>query len=183
MNREMIVKLAAEAAVNAAMSYIDQQRRKEVKSRHDKRLRNTKLLLKHYNLFKDHCKNSISNMKNIPESTEENPIDILDSLESFDRGVYVESIKRSVTRTYIILNHIDEMMNLYKAYCTSSGKTEELRRFRIIQMAYFDKVSPADICEKENIDQSTYYRDIREACSKLSALLFGIDGISSMRKI
>jgi hypothetical protein len=43
MDKELIVKLAAEAAVNAAMNYLAQQNQKEKKSRHDKRLRNTKL--------------------------------------------------------------------------------------------------------------------------------------------
>jgi len=50
MDKEQIVKLAAEAAVSAAMNYLAQQSQKEKKSRHDKRLRNTKLLLKHYPL-------------------------------------------------------------------------------------------------------------------------------------
>ena len=50
MDKEQIIKLAAEAAVSAAMNYLAQQNQKEKKSRHDKRLRNTKLLLKHYPL-------------------------------------------------------------------------------------------------------------------------------------
>lgn len=56
MDKEQIVKLAAEAAVNAAMNYIAQQNVKE-KSRHDKRLRNTKLFLKHYPLLKSIARN------------------------------------------------------------------------------------------------------------------------------
>jgi hypothetical protein len=59
MDKELIVKLAAEAAVNAAMNYLAQQNQKEKKSRHDKRLRNTKLLLKHYPLLNEHCKESV----------------------------------------------------------------------------------------------------------------------------
>ncbi|AIF51819.1 hypothetical protein [Pelosinus sp. UFO1] len=39
MNKELIVKIAAEAAVNAAMNYLAQQSLKKKKSRHDKRLR------------------------------------------------------------------------------------------------------------------------------------------------
>ncbi|AJQ27519.1 hypothetical protein JBW_02169 [Pelosinus fermentans JBW45] len=55
MDKEQIIKLAAEAAVSAAMNYLAQQRLKEKKSRHDKRLRNTKLLLDNYSLLQDHC--------------------------------------------------------------------------------------------------------------------------------
>jgi hypothetical protein len=96
MDKELIIKLAAEAAVNAAMNYLAQQNQKEKKSRHDKRLRNTKLLLKHY----------------------------------------------------------------------------------LCRWFTFDGVKIASICESEGIDESTYYRDICEACPKLSVLIFGIDGIS-----
>ena len=74
--------------------------------------------------------------------------------------------------------HIDQMLKLYKIYCENSGKVEDERRYRIIQAVYFDRQKIADLCESEGIDESTYYRDIREACSKLSALIFGIDGIS-----
>jgi hypothetical protein len=42
----------------------------------------------------------------------------------------------------------------------------------------FDGVKIASIYESEGIDESTYYRYIREACPKLSVLIFGIDGIS-----
>jgi hypothetical protein len=176
MDKELIVKLAAEAAVNAAMNYLSQQNQKEKKSRHDKRLRNTKLLLKHYPLLNEHCKESVFNL---PKAiTTERVVDVLDSLERYSSDIYIESIKKSVTRAYIILAHIEQMLKLYKIYCETSGKAEDERRYRIIQAVYFDGVKIASICESEGIDESTYYRDIREACGKLSALIFGIDGIS-----
>ncbi|MDU2064408.1 MAG: DUF1492 domain-containing protein [Sporomusaceae bacterium] len=182
LSKEEIVRIAAEAAVHAAMTYMTNFKRKVVKDRHDKRLRNTKLLLKHYNLFKSHCENSVQYMNQVQESAEESAIEILDSLEECDTDIYVESIKRSVTRTFIILSHIDAMLGVYKSYCEASNKPEDMRRYRIVEMLYIDESEPADICEKVGIDQSTYYRDIRMACDMLSGLIFGIDGIYSMRK-
>ncbi|AIF51818.1 hypothetical protein UFO1_2271 [Pelosinus sp. UFO1] len=134
------------------------------------------MLLKHYPLLKEHCRESVFDL---PKAiTTERVVDVLDSLECYSSDIYIESIKKSVTRTYIILAHIDQMLKLYKIYCETSGKVEDERRYRIIQAVYFDGLKLADLCESEGIDESTYYRDIREACSKLSALIFGIDGIS-----
>jgi hypothetical protein len=101
-----------------------------------------------------------------------------DYLDHFNSDIYIESIKKSITRTYIILAHIDQMLKLYKIYYETSGKAEDERRYRILQAVYLDGEKITEICEIEGIDESTYYRDIREACGKLSALIFGIDGIS-----
>jgi len=49
--------------------------------------------------------------------TTERVVDVLDSLERYSSDIYIESIKKSVTRTYIILAHIEQMLRLYKIYC------------------------------------------------------------------
>ena len=87
MNEELIVKLAAEAAVNATMNYIAQQNKKEKKSRHDKRLRTIKLLLKHYPLLKEHCKESIFDLSKT--ITTERVVDVLDSLDRYNSDIYL----------------------------------------------------------------------------------------------
>ena len=118
-------------------------------------------------------------MFDLPKAiTTERVVDVLDSLERYSSDIYIESIKKSVTRTYIILAYIDQMLKLYKIYCETSGKVEDERRYRVLQAVYLDKEKIPTICEREGIDESTYYRDIREARSKLSALIFSIDGIS-----
>lgn len=174
-----IIKLAVEAGTAAAIKHINQEKAKEIKSRQSKRLYNTKLLLENYNMLKDHCENSISNLREIVPA--ENAIDILDSLDSSE-GSYIESIKRSTTRTYIILSHIDVMMELYKAYSESSNKPEDARRCRVMKAVYLDNLKMMEVCDKENMDRSTYFRDINEINKKLSALIFGIDGLSVMRQ-
>lgn len=174
MNKEEIIEIA----VKAAAEYLEKRRQKEVKSRHDKRLRNTRLLLKNYNLFKEHCQKSVYNVQQA--ATAENAIDILDDLENYDRTTYIQSIKKSVTRTGIILTHIDTMLNLYRVYCESSPKEEDARRYRILKAHYLDGYKISAIVENENIDERTYYRDMKDACDKISALVFGIDGISEM---
>jgi len=173
-SKEQIAKWAAEAT----LEYLEKQRLKETKSRADRRLRNTRLLLRNYHLLKAHCERSVYS---ISQSTER-PIDILDDIDALDRSTYIDAIKRSRTRTQIIINHIDTMMDLYRAYCEKSDKPEDFRRYRILKAVYFDQYTIPAVCEMENIDISTYYRDNRDSIEKLSALIFGIDGLSTVRK-
>lgn len=183
MNKELIVQMAAEAGAKAAMEYLDKKTKEEAKQRRDRRLWNTRLLLKNYTLLKDHCTNAVcSGSLEQPES--ENAIDILDSINGLDKDMYIESIKRSVARTRIIISHIDVMLKLYRVYCDTSRKPEDIRRYRVIEGTYFQepKLTIQEICKQEGIDSSTYYRDNRDACTTLGALIFGIDGLSDMRK-
>lgn len=174
MNEENIIKLT----IKTVKEYDEQQRLKNNKSRHDRRLHNTKLLMDHYSLFRKHCDESVYSLQQALENKVDNAIDILDALEQCQDSVYIQSIKNSVTRTYVILSHIDEMLKLYKIYCESSNRPEDQRRYRIMRYRYFDKIRIADICEREGIDESTYYRDSREINERLSSLIFGIDGLS-----
>lgn len=180
MEKSEIIKLAVEAGVAAAIKHIDQEKTKEVKSRQSKRLYNTKLLLQNYNVLKSHCAKSISNLREI--NPMENAIDILDDLDSLDSRTYIESIKRSITRTYIILAHINEMMRLYKTFSECSDKPEENRRYKVMKAVYLDELKITEVCEQEKIDRSTYFRDINEISKKLSGFIFGIDGLSVMRQ-
>ena len=76
------------------MNYLAQQSLKEKKSRHDKRMRNTKSLLKHYTLVKEHC---IESVFDLPKATTtETVVDVLDSLECYSSDIiYIESIKKT----------------------------------------------------------------------------------------
>jgi len=170
MDRGQIVELA----VKAVREYDEKHR----KSRQDRRLRNTRLLLKNYILLQEHCRKAVYDKTD----TVENAIDVFDAIEDLDRTTYVLAIKKSVARTQIILTHIEEMMKIYKILCDVSSKPEDQRRYRVAMNTFFQKTDIKAICEQENIDKSTYYRDIRESCEKLSALFFGVDGLLDVQK-
>ena len=131
---EQAVQQGIDAGVKAAMDYIEAERKKARKGRQDRRLHNTRLLLKNYRLFKQHTKGAIFRA----DQAKEHAIDILDGLDSYDMddGLYIESIKKSQQRTLIILAHIDQMLELYKAYCYASSNKEEARRYGVL-MAYY----------------------------------------------
>lgn len=181
MNSEemiFIASIAAQIGANIAMETTKKEKEKELQSRHDRRLRNTKLLLKNYRMLKEHIENSVFDLS--PEETSENAIDILDMMwEKSNHDLQIKSIKRSVSRTAIIIKHIDTMLKIYEAYCAVSPYYEDKRRFKIIYMRYFDiePMSIEDIADEECLAVRTVYKDINAATEKLSALIFGIDGI------
>ena len=105
---EVATARGIEIGIRAAMDYLAEEKEKARKSRYDRRLRNTRLLLKNYRSFKRHAQGAIFNAK----QAKENAIDILDGLDDgmLNDNLYVEGIKKSQQRTIIILNHVEEML-------------------------------------------------------------------------
>lgn len=158
--------------VKVVMNYNNIQIPKDIKSRHDKRLRNTKLLLKHYNQFKDHIDRAVYTGK---------AIDFLDEIDNLDELIYINSIKESISRTYIIMSHIKTMLDLYHEYCSRSGEAEQ-RKSRVLSKHYFNNMKISEIAIREHVDERTCRRDLRSAEEKISALIFGIDIMREMSK-
>lgn len=174
---EKAVQQGIQAGVTAAMDYIEAERQRARKGRQDRRLHNTRLLLKNYRLFKRHTQGAIFNAS----KAKERAIDILDGLDDYEMtdGLYIESIKKSQERTLIILAHIDQMLELYKAYCYTEGSEEDVRRYGVIMATYINepKKSALDIAGTFGIERRTVYKDINAAITPLTALLFGIDSL------
>ena len=160
-------------AVEASKEYDAKQRIKNIKSRYEWKLRNTRLLLNHYNSFKDHVDESIycSDQMKI--------IDIVAEIEDGSASIDIKSIKKSAQKTLVIMSHIDSMLDLYQSWCDRSGDTEQ-RRFRVLKMFFFDNLKIPDILQAEFISESTFYRDIDSAVNKLSSLIFGIEAVNLM---
>ena len=174
---EQAIQRGIDAGVKAAMEHIRTEREKERKSRQDRRLHNTRLLLKNYRLLKEHTKGAIFRAN----QARERAVDILDGLNDYemDDGLYIESIKKSQQRTLIILAHIDQMLELYKAYCYNSGNPENIRRYGVVMATYIDepKKRALEIAGTFGIEKRTVYKDIKAAANPLTALLFGIDSL------
>jgi hypothetical protein len=108
-------------------------------------------------------------------------MDILESMMSvYDNEVIIESIKRSATRTAIIVSHIETMFGLYEAYCEKSPNKEiERRRYDVVWDMYMadEVLSAKEIAKKQNVSTRNVYEDIKVATERLSALIFGVDGL------
>jgi len=177
MASEAAAKVATEKAAEVAIDAYNRQKNKDAKQRIDRRLRNTRLLLKNYRVFVDHVQYAVYEIEHADESA----IRILDMMESYDGqdDVTVESIKRSTARTAIIVSHITEMLQIYKVMCEQSANPEDIRRYRVIKSMYIDEapMSISELAKQEFVAERTIYRDCDIAVERLAALFFGIDGM------
>jgi len=172
-----IYENAATIGAKEALKMFEQERKKEQGKRADRRLRNTKLLLRNYHMLKEHAENSVFGRTQMEESA----MDILESMMSiYNNEVIIESIKRSATRTAVIVSHIETMFELYAAYCDKSqNKDIDMRRYEVIWDMYMteDTLSVKEIAEKQNLSKDSVYADLRVATERLTALIFGVDGL------
>ena len=177
---DIAIQKGVAAGVQAAADRMEEDRKRERKGRYDRRLHNTRLLLKSYRVLKHHALGAVTTGAQA-NGIRENAVDILDSLDDvrIDDTLYIESIKRSQQRTQIIIEHIDEMVRYWRIDCEQSGKEEAIRRYRIIWDTYLgdEQITAEDLAEREHIERRTVYKDIKAAMRPLSALIFGIDGI------
>lgn len=172
-----MVKLAAEAGAKAAMDRIAEERKNMRKKSSDRRLHNTKLLLKNYRMLKDNAENSVFGRSQMEESA----ADILTSMMNlYDDEVIVESIKRSASRTAIIVAHIETMMGLYEAYCSKSGNQIDMRRYEVIYDMHIaeDPMTVKEIAKKHHMSKENVYSDLKISYESLTALIFGVDGLT-----
>ncbi len=172
-----IYEKAAAIGAKEALKTFEQEREKENSNRTDRRLRNTKLLLRNYHMLKEHAENSVFGRTQMEESA----MDILESMMSiYNNEVIIESIKRSATRTAVIVSHIETMFGLYAAYCDKSQTRDiDMRRYEVIWDMYMaeDTLSVKEIAEKQNLSKDSVYADLRVATERLTALIFGVDGL------
>jgi len=172
-----IAKEAAEIGARTALKTMEQEKKKMHSKAADRRLHNTKLLLRNYRMLKDNSENSIFGRSQMEESA----ADILCSMMNlYDDEVIVDAIKRSATRTAIMVCHIDTMMGIYKAYCEKSSNILDIRRYEVVHDMYIaeENLTVKEIAQKKNMSKENVYSDLNIALERLSALIFGVDGLS-----
>ena len=130
--------------------------------------------------LKIHCESAVFQAE-LSADDEAEALSILDAMmdRPSKQTLYIESIKKSAQRTRIIIAHIESMMEVYRILCAKSQKPEDMRRCSVVEKMYIcsREWSVEEIAESEGIDERTVYKDIKAACTKLAALLFGIDGV------
>jgi hypothetical protein len=168
---ERQLKTITQIASREAIQAYSEKQEKEKQERHDRRLRNVKLLLKHYRSFKKHC-------ENVKLDIEE--VDVRLAYVTIDSDEFkLESIKRSKKKTLVMVKYTEKMMNVYKVMSEASDDPEEKRRYQIVHDLYFsdDKKTVEEVAACQNVVDRTVYRDVEKACKDLAVLLFGIDGV------
>jgi hypothetical protein len=162
MEKELIEQITVIATETATKILVAQ---KELESRAviDRRLRNTKLLLKNFRHLKAHA-NSIR-----LELDELDELLILDSDEMDE--IEVESIKKSKRKTLIMLAFISHMLELYR--------TINEKRHMIVVCLYIadEKNTVEELAMYYKCTPRAIYKELKSAVSEISALFFGVDSI------
>lgn len=159
----------AKAAANAAIEAYENHKSQQEKKKHDRRLRNIKLLLKHYRALVLHCEKLEEDLIKF-ENTSIQDLDIDEiNLES------IESIKQSKTKSIAMVYFVRGKMEAYKQSCSE----EELKYFRVLEMKYLTKrkYTIREIAERERVDRATVYRYLDKALEELPVIFFGVAAI------
>ena len=109
-----ILERMEENNINIAKKAVQNFIKEEQERRKNKYLRNTKLLLKHYNEFQAHANNAVACLSDLKKLEDYIPDE--KNFINFDEDVFISSIIRSKTRTVLILTHIDCQLNQLKKY-------------------------------------------------------------------
>lgn len=167
--------------VKRAMIEYDKTKKSSSKTKYDKRLRNTGLLLKNYRNFKEHCKNAIyEDLEEIKIKEDSDVIEIFDKIYNMeDDGAIVESILKAKERTLIIIKHIDNCINFYEYKAKISENNEFQRRVEVLKKLYINEEEKSfeEIAEELFVSTKTVNRDRKKATEDLAPLVFGVDGI------
>lgn len=173
---ELIGEVAGKAGAKAGLEAYEQARQKEIKALPVRLFRNTKELLKQYRTFKAFVKHAVYETK-IEMDISEVLADLM--MPGRNAEARVKSIMESRAKTATMVKHMDVAVDLYKTYCFHYGTKEDVRRWRVIDGLYIndDRVTVDELAEREGVVERTIYKDIDIACDRLSALVFGVDGV------
>lgn len=165
--------LSREAALEAVRIFQKEEKEKVRK----KSLYNVGLLMNHYLDFIDHYEKIKYRTSDLHDYLENMGIDV----RPYDE-LSVEAIKRSKTRTLIIITQIQTAVNMLKADMEAK---DEIEKYQVIKMLYMDP-SKKDItfsqrvkliAEEIKCGESSVRRWNTEMLNKLAVKLFGIDGL------
>lgn len=168
---EKQIEIISRTAALAAFEYLEKEKEKQEKLKHDRRLRNIKLLLKHYRSFAVHCADIKLQIVDLDKKLE------LDELDTDEFAV--TSIKRSKERTLAMVKFINKTIEVYKVVCEKTEDPEIKRRYQVIYDLYIseEKKTVLDVSKGQSVHSRTIYKVIDKACETLVVLMFGVDGV------
>ena len=180
---EKMIESGVNEGIQKGLKQYDFKQKNKMKIKYDKRLRNTRLLLKNYRSFVEHCDNAKYLVENpIKKEIEKDnlKVQLFDDFYNLQDDAYiVASILKSKEKTRIILDHINLCLDFFQAKAIKTNNQEMIRRYNVISDLYINEtpMTYEEIAEIEHISQKTVNRDRKKAIEELSVLIFGIDGL------
>ncbi|MCJ7839965.1 hypothetical protein MUB24_03360 [Lederbergia sp. NSJ-179] len=166
---EKQLKIIAEVASQQAVKAYKADLEKVEEVRHDRRLRNIRLLLKNYRALMIHAEK----LKDDIDDFEETSIHQLNvytvSLES------IESIMKSQKKTIAMTQFIKDKVEAYKNSCSK----EELKYYQVLEMKYISskKYTHQEIADRMHVDRTTVSRYLTRAVEDLLVIVFGVEAL------
>lgn len=155
------MKINIDETINKAVKEAIREYDKEKElSQKDKRLHNTRLLMRNYNILKDHIDNVSDDLK-VDVDTEEDE-------------VWISSITRTKLRTMKMMAYVDSGLGLlekqFKENC-------EEYKYKAFELYYIDKKTNEEIQELLNCGKNSPKKWSDSVTERLSVLLWGIDAL------
>ncbi|ADZ82545.1 hypothetical protein [Cellulosilyticum lentocellum] len=148
---------------------------KKIEGKYDKRYHNTKLLLRNYHEFKQHCIECGNSIEEIDDTLEAWELTLVKEEHSED---YIKSAKRTKARTQIIVDLIDKFLEAHRQEAMNRHDVNKLKRANIIDKMYIsDNLTMEKLAEDMDCDIATISRQHKTAINELSVLFFGIEGL------
>lgn len=168
LSRKQLEAISETAAQEALKVYERKNKANHAEYR-DWRLRNTKLLLKNYQLLVNHCNGIVEDLQDY-----ENVI--------FDpEDLNLQTLMKYKARTKKMLDYFDSIWKSYHLFCKQKGGNI-YRRYTVINKLYIleNETKIVDLAVYYGIDESTVRRDEKKATQELSIFLFGIDSLEEL---
>lgn len=158
-----------------AEAVLKQQRKIEKKIEYpdkDWRLRNTKLLLRHYRWLSLHCEELVEDLDEYGE--------ILFDPEELN----LKALMKYKAKTKKMMDYFDATWGSYYQHCKNRGAMAQ-RRVDVLYRLYIanPEMKKVELAEKYGVDESTIRRDESKAARELSIFLFGIDSLNDLENI
>lgn len=134
------------------------------KEKKDKRLHNTRLLMKYYNPLKEH-------LESVSEDISKFNFDID---EEEDARTFIGSIARSKIRTAKMISYLESAIDIIEKRYKANGEVEKYQAF---VMHYIYENTNEEIQEKFNCGKNTPRRWSNTIIDELSVLLWGVDAL------
>ncbi|MFR3071995.1 MAG: hypothetical protein ACLTK8_04210 [Paeniclostridium sp.] len=134
----------------------------------NRRLHNTKLLMRNYNVLKEHMKGDGENIKiEFKSLDEENPYMKVEFM-------WLESIARSKARTANILKYIEDKLDFLEKRFIDS---KEYEKFKAFDLFFIEEKTSEEIQEILGCGKNSPKKWCDKVINELSVLLWGIDAL------
>jgi hypothetical protein len=170
---EAAAKAGAKTGAEVAQELLAQAEKKRLAGAKDRRLRNVKLLLEHYRVFKIYADEAVFSAEQARDYIDIEKL-MWDPKNSEEQ--IVESIRRSAMVTKITIAHVDHALEVYKSVVEKMGNEVERRRYESLRMRWIDDpgMTAEEIATVHFVELRTAQDDLQKSTEMIAKMFFGI---------